>query len=121
MSESLCSTRTYKKNVVQIIYCDYDVKGILLYENQEGNWRDLELVERIWKMKPDIESPETFIEPPALATVNDTVVCLPKNKPVVISSSKSLATPRVIKCFAPKNRKINLKYENLNKLIPLLI
>ena len=43
---------------VRKIFYDYDVKEIPLYENQEGYWRDLELVESIWKMKPDIESPE---------------------------------------------------------------
>ena len=59
---------------VRKIFYDYDVKEIPLYENQEGYWRDLELVESIWKMKPDIESPEPFSEPPTPAMVHDTIV-----------------------------------------------
>ena len=39
------------------------------------------VVESIWKMKPDFESPETFSEPPTLAMVHDTIVCTPENKP----------------------------------------
>ena len=101
---------------VRKIFYDYDVKAIPLYENQEGYWRDLELVESIWKMKPDIESPETFSEPPTPAMVQDTIACTPENKPEnkpdVVSSSGSLATPHVSKCFAPKKRRIDLNYEN---------
>ena len=97
-------------------FYDYDVKEIPLYENQEGYWRDLELVESIWKMKPDIESPETFSAPPTPAMVHDTIACTPenkpKNKPDDVSSSGSLATPPVSKCFAPKKRRIDLNYEN---------
>ena len=87
-------------------FYNYDVKEIPLYENQESYWRDLELVESIWKMKPDIESPETFSEPPTPSMVHDTFVCTPENKtenkPDDISSSGSFATPPVSKCFAPK-------------------
>ena len=94
----------------------YDVKEIPLYENQEGYWRDLELVENIWKMKPDIESPENFSEQPTPAMVHDTIVCTPENKtenkPDDVSSSGSLATPPVSKCFAPKKRRIDLNYDN---------
>ena len=101
---------------VRKIFYDYDVKEIPLYENQEGYWRDLELVESIWKMKPDIESPETFSEPPTPAMVQDTIACTPENKtenkPDDVSSSGSLATPPVSKCFAPKKRRIDLNYEN---------
>ena len=101
---------------VRKIFYDYDVKEIPLYENQEGYWRDLELFESIWKMIPDIESPETFSEPPTPAMVQDTIACTPENKPEnkpdVVSSSGSLATPPVSKCFAPKKRRIDLNYEN---------
>ena len=103
------------ERVRKIVY-DYGVKEIPLYENQEGYWRDLELVESIWKMKQDIESPETFSEPLTPAMVHDTVVCTPENKPennpTDISSCGSLATPPVSKCFAPKKRRIDLNYEN---------
>ena len=78
-------------------FYDYDVKEILLYENQDGYWRDRELVESIWKKKPDIESPETFSEPPLPAMVHDAIACTPENrpenKPDDVSSSGSLATP----------------------------
>ena len=88
----------------------------MLYENQEGYWRDLELVESIWKMKQDIESPETVSEPTTPAMVHDTIVCTPENKPENkpddVSSSGSLATLPVSKYFAPKNRRIDLNYEN---------
>ena len=86
---------------VRKIFYDYDVKEIPLYENEEGYWRDLELVESIWKMNPDIESPETFSEPPTPAMVQDTIACTPENKPEnkpdVVSSTSSLATPPVSK------------------------
>ena len=92
------------------------MKEISLYENQEVYWRDLELGESIWKMKPDIQSPETFSEPPTPAMVQDTIACTPenklKNKPDDVSSSGSLATPPVSKCFAPKKRRIDLNFEN---------
>ena len=92
------------------------MKEIPLYENQEGYWRNLELDESIWKMKPDIESPETFSEPSSPTMVHDTIACLPENipenKPDDNSSSRSLATPPVSKCFAPKKRRIDLNYEN---------
>ena len=101
---------------VRKIFYDYDVKEIPLYENQEGYWRDLELVESIWKMEPDIESPQTFSEPPTPAMVQDTIACTPENKtenkPDDVSSSGILATPPVSKCFAPKKRRIDLNYEN---------
>ena len=60
---------------VRKFFNDNDVKEIPLHEKQEGYWIDLELVESIWKMKPDIESPETFIEPPTPAMVHDTPTC----------------------------------------------
>ena len=92
------------------------MKETPLYENQEGYWRDLELVESIWKMKPDIESQVTFSEPPTPAMVHDTIVCTPENKtenkPEDVSSSGSLATAPVSKCFAPKKRRIDLNYDN---------
>ena len=92
------------------------MKKIPLYENQEGYWRHLELVESIWKMKPDIEIPETFSEPSTPAMVHNTIVCTPEkeleNQPDDVSSSGSLATPPVNKCFAPKKRRIDLNYEN---------
>ena len=90
------------------------MKEVALYENQEGYWRDLELVERIWKMIPDIESPEIFSKPPT--PIHNIIVCTPEkkpeNKPDDVSSSGSLATPPVSKCFAPKKQRIDLNYEN---------
>ena len=112
MSESLYSSQTHWTREYENFFYNYDVKEIPLYENQEGYWRDLELVESIWKMKPEIESPETFSEPPTPAMVHDTIVCTPENKPDDVSSSGSLATPPVSKCFAPKKRRIDLNYEN---------
>ena len=93
---------------VQKIFYDYDVKNIPLYEIQEG----IELIESIWKTKPDIESPESFSEPPTPAMVHDTIACTPESKPEDVLSSGSLATPPVRKCFAPKKRRIDLNYEN---------
>ena len=68
------------------------------------------------RLKPDIESPETFSEPPTPAMGHDTIVCTPENKyenkPDEVWSSGSLATPPVSKSFAPNKRRINLNYEN---------
>ena len=58
-------------------------------------------------MKPDIESPETFSEPPTPAMVHDTIDCTPdnkpENKPDDVSSSGSLATTPVSNCFAQRD------------------
>ena len=102
---------TLDEGVRKIVY-DYELKEIPLYENRDGYWRDLELVESIWNMKPDIESPETFSEPPTSAIVRDTIVCTPENKPNDVLRSGSLATPPVSKCFAPKKRRNDFNYEN---------
>ena len=67
-------------------------------------------------MKPDIESQETFSEPPTTAMVQDIFACTPdnnpENKPDEVSSSGSLTTAPVSKCSAPKKRRIDLNYEN---------
>ena len=80
VSEFVFDPDTLDEGVRKFFYY-YDVKEIPLYENQEGYWRDLELVESIWKMKPDIESRETFSEPSTPAMVHHTIVCTPQNKP----------------------------------------
>ena len=106
---------TLDDGVQKFIY-NYDVKEIPLYENQEGYLRDLELVEGIWKMKPKIESTETFSEPTTPALVHDTIACTPENKPENkpddVSTCGNIATPPVSKCFAPKKRRIDLNFEN---------
>ena len=67
-------------------------------------------------MKPDIESPDSFGEPPKPAMVLDTIACTHEKKPEKktddVSSSGSLATPPVSRCFAPEKRRIDLNYEN---------
>ena len=93
-------------------FYNYDAKEIPFYENQEGYRRDLELVERNCKMKPHIESPESFSEPTTPVTIHDTFASRPENEPVDVSSSGSLAKPPVSKCFAPKIRRIDLNCEN---------
>ena len=81
------------------IFYNYDVKKFPLYDNQEGYWSDLELVESIWKIKPDIESPENFSEPPTPTMIHDAIACTadnkPENKPDDVPSSGSPATPPV--------------------------
>ena len=62
---------------VQKFSYNYDVKKIPLYENQEGDWRDLEMVESIWKM------------------VLDTIACTLENETNDVLSSGSLSTPPV--------------------------
>ena len=62
---------------VRNFFYNYDLTEIPQYENQEGYWRDLEMVECIWKMKPDIVNPETFSEPPTPTMVHDTIACTP--------------------------------------------
>ena len=100
---------------LELSFYDYDVKETPLYENQEGYWKDLELFESNWKMKPDIDSQETFSEPPTTAMVQDIFACTPDNnpgsKPEEVSSSGSLETPPVSKCSATKKRRIDLNYE----------
>ena len=38
-----------EENVQKILH-DYDIKDIPIYENQEGYWRDLEMIESLWKL-----------------------------------------------------------------------
>ena len=48
---------------------------------------DFQLVESVWKIKPDIESPDIFGEPPTPAMVHETIACTPENKLDDVSSS----------------------------------
>ena len=91
-------------DAVQITFYDYYVHEIPLYENQESYWRDLEVIESIWKMKPDIECPDILSKPLTPATVHDRFVCT-----------------WICKFFGPEKRRIDLNYENSIKIIPSLI
>ena len=70
---------------------NYDVKDIPFCENQDGYWRDLELVENIWKKKSKFECLQSFSGEAKRATVKDTFACTTYNKQVDVSSSGSLA------------------------------
>ena len=49
---------TIDGNVRKILY-DYDIKEIPLYENQEGYWKDLQIIDSFWRITTSPESPIT--------------------------------------------------------------
>ena len=48
--EFFFNPETIDENVRKILY-DYDIKETPLYENQEGYWRDLELIDSFWRIQ----------------------------------------------------------------------
>ena len=48
---------TIDESVMKILY-DYDIKEIPLYENQEGYWRDPEIIDSFWRITISPESPD---------------------------------------------------------------
>ena len=94
-----------EENVRKILH-DYDIKEIPLYENQEGYWRDLEMIESLWKL-PTIDSPDVSIHENYESSAPVTPAT--EKATVIEPDSTTLVTPPVSLRYAPKNRKISSK------------
>ena len=55
--EFVFNPETIDENVRKFRY-DYDTKDIPLYENQEGYWRDLEIIDSFWRITTSPENPD---------------------------------------------------------------
>ena len=91
-------------------FFDYDIKEIPLYENQEGYWRDLEIIDSFWRIptsreSPDITTRSNYPLPDSTPAPSATEVA-----EVSINASSSLETPPMSLCFAPKKRKLDINF-----------
>ena len=96
-----------EENVRKILLHTYDIKEIPLYENQEGYWQDLEMIESLWKL-PKIDSPDVSIHENYESSAP--VTRATEKATVIKSNSATFVTPTVSLCYAPKKRKISSKY-----------
>ena len=60
MLPATLNPETIDENDRKIPY-DYDIKGIPLFENQEGCWRDLEIIDSFRRIPNSPESPDILI------------------------------------------------------------
>ena len=107
--EFVFNPETIDGNVRKTLY-DYDIKEIPLYENQEGYWRDLEIIDSFWRISkspesPDITTRSNFPLPDSTPTPST-----PKVAEVSIIASSSIETPPMSLCFAPKKRKLDINF-----------
>ena len=56
--EFICDSNVLEDEIRKI-YFDYDFQEVIIYENQEEHWQDLELVENFSKIPSFIESPDS--------------------------------------------------------------
>ena len=103
--EFVFNPETIDENVRKILY-DYDIKEIPLYENQEGYWRDLEIIDSFWRTPKSPESPDITSRSNSPLPNSTPTPSTPKVAEVSIIASSSLETPTVSLCFAPKKRKL---------------
>ena len=106
--EFVFNPETIDENVRKTLY-DYDIKEIPLYENQEGYWRDLEIIDSFWRI-PSPESPDITTRSISPRPDSTPTPSTPKVAEVSIIASSSLQTPPVSLCFAPKKRKLDIKF-----------
>ena len=107
--EFVFNPETIDENVRKILY-DYDIKEIPLYENQEGYWRDLEIIDSFWRIPKSPESPDITTRSNSPLPDSTPAPSTPKVAEVSIISSSSLETPTVSLCFAPKKRKLDINF-----------
>ena len=105
-----------EENVRKILH-DYDIKEIPLYENQEGYWRDLEMIESLWKLptndSPDVSIHENYESSAAVTPATEKAT-------VIEPDSTTLVTPPVSLCYAHKKRKISSKIHSCNEELSLI-
>ena len=91
---------------VRKIQHDYDIKDITLDENQEGYWRELEMIESLWKL-PAIDSSDVSIHENYESSAP--VTSATEKAAVIEPDCATLLTPPVNLCYAPKKRNISSK------------
>ena len=107
--EFVFNPETIYENVREILY-NYDIKEISLYENQEGYWRNLEIIDSFWRIPNSPESPDITIRSISPLPDSTPTPSTPKVAEVSIIASSSLETPPVSLCFAPKKRKLDINF-----------
>ena len=106
--EFVFNPETIDENVRKTLY-DYDIKEIPLYENQEGYWRDLEIIDSCWWIPKSPESPDITTRSNSLPHSTPTP-STPQVAEVSRIASSSLETTPVSLCFAPKKRKLDINF-----------
>ena len=100
-------TRTFSE-MTSAEFCDYDVQEVPFYINQEEYWQDFEPIQTSDKILSIIES----LYPTAINLKNpipSTAITTSVVKTTEISrlvATKSLQTPPVSSCLAPKKRQL---------------
>ena len=107
--EFVFNPETIDENIRKILY-DYDIKEIPLYKNQEGYWRDLEIIDSFWRIPKSPESPDITSRSNSPLPDSTPTPSTPKVAEVSIIASSSLKTPPVSLCFAPKKRKLDINF-----------
>ena len=107
--EFVLNPETIDENVRKILY-DYDIKEIPLCENQEGYWRDLEIIDSFWRIPTSPESPDNTTRSNSPLPDSTPTPSTPEVAEVSIIASSSLETPPVSLCFAPKKRKLDINF-----------
>ena len=94
-------------DIRRILY-DYDVQEVPIYENQEEYWQYLELIEHFWKTPAITETPDSTTKN-LENSITSTTISTSLIKTTECSrlvATKSLETPPVSSCLAPKKRKL---------------
>ena len=104
--EFVFNPETIDENVRKILYD----KEIPLYENQEGYWRDLEIIDSFWRIPKSPESPDITSRSNSPLPDSTPTPSTPKVAEVSIIASSSLETLPVSLCFAPKKRKLDINF-----------
>ena len=107
--EFVLNPETIDENVRETLY-DYDIKEIPLYENQEGYWRDLEIIDSFWRIRKSPKSPDITTRSNSPLPDSTPTPSTPKVAEVSIIASSSLETPPVSFCFALKKRKLDINF-----------
>ena len=96
--------------IVRKILYDYDIKEIPLYKNQEGYWRDLEIIDSFWRIPNSPESPDITTRANSPLPDSTPTPSTPKVVEVSIIASSSLETLPVSLCLAPKKQKLDINF-----------
>ena len=107
--EFVFNPETIDENVRKILF-DYDIKEIPSYENQEGYWRELEIIDSFWRISNSPEKPDITTRSNSPLPDSAPIPSTPKVAEVSINASSSLETPPVTLCFAPKKRKLDINF-----------
>ena len=111
MKKFVFNTETIYENVRKILF-DFDIKDILLYENQEGYWRDLENIDSFWRSPTSPESPDLTNQPNSPLPDSTPTPSIPEVAKVSIIDSSRLETPPVSLCQRNENLISTSKFQS---------